>query len=85
MNIIHILLMVGLWFFTVTKGKAYLSVRDEFVKSGKDEQPKELKDARWAFIISAITAVLYTIIKLAYDGYSNRCQRHYDRLCREWL
>lgn len=65
MNIIHIVLMIGLWFFTVTKGKAYLSMRDEFVKSGKEEQPKELKDARWAFISSAITAVLYTIIKLA--------------------
>lgn len=65
MNIIHLLLMLGLWFFTVVKGKAYLNMRDEFVRSGKSEQPKELKDSRWAFIGSAITAVLYTIIKLA--------------------
>lgn len=65
MNIIHILLMVGLWYFTAVKGKAYLSMRDEFVRSGQSEQPKELKDSRWAFISSAITAVLYTIIKLA--------------------
>lgn len=65
MNIIHILLMVGLWYFTAVKGKTYLSMRDEFVRSGQSEQPKELKDSRWAFISSAITAVLYTIIKLA--------------------
>lgn len=65
MNIIHILLMIGLWFFTAVKGKTYLNMRDEFVRSGNSEQPKELKDSRWAFISSAITAVLYTIIKLA--------------------
>lgn len=65
MNIIHILLMIGLWFFTAIKGKTYLNMRDEFVRSGNSEQPKELKDSRWAFISSAITAVLYTIIKLA--------------------
>ena len=57
--------MIGLWYFTEVKGKAYLSMRDEFVRSGQSEQPKELKDSRWAFISSAITAVLYTIIKLA--------------------
>lgn len=65
MNLIHILLMIGLWFFTAVKGKTYLNMRDEFVRSGNSEQPKELKDSRWAFISSAITAVLYTIIKLA--------------------
>lgn len=65
MNLIHILLMIGLWLFTAVKGKTYLNMRDEFVRSGNSEQPKELKDSRWAFISSAITAVLYTIIKLA--------------------
>lgn len=44
---------------------AYLSVRDDFIKSGESEQPKELKDTQKAFIGSAIAAAIYTIIKLA--------------------
>lgn len=65
MNIIHILLMVGLWFFTIVKGKAYLNMRDDFIKSGESERPKALKDTKRAFISIAATAVIYTIIKLA--------------------
>lgn len=65
MNIIHLFLMIGLWFFAAVKGKAYLSMRDDFIKSGESEQPKELKDTQKAFIGSAIAAAIYTIIKLA--------------------
>lgn len=65
MNIIHILLMVGIWYVTIVKWEAYLNMRDDFIKSGASEQPKALKDTQRAFISSAVTAVIYTIIKLA--------------------
>lgn len=64
MNIIQLLLMFGLWVITIFKGKEYLILRDEFIKSGATEQSKELKDTKKAFISVAVTAIIYSIIKL---------------------
>lgn len=56
--------MIGLWVITIFKGKEYLRLRDEFIKSGATEQSKELKDTKKAFISVAVTAIIYSIIKL---------------------
>ena len=65
MNIIHILLLIGVWLSAIINGSSYLKQRDDFVKSGENEQPKSLKKARNSFLSSAVLAIIYTIIKLA--------------------
>lgn len=65
MNIIHVILLIGIWISTIVNGNSYLKQRDDFIKSGEKEQPKSLKKARSSFISSALCAIIYTIIKLA--------------------
>lgn len=64
MNIIQLLLMIGLWVVTIFKGKEYLNLRDEFIKSETTEQSQELKEAKKAFISVAVVAIIYSIIKM---------------------
>ncbi len=64
MNIIHIILLFGLWFVAVAKGISFINLRDEYIKSNKTEKPQELKSAQKAFINSLICAIVYTIIKI---------------------
>lgn len=64
MNIIQLLLMIGLWVVTIFKGKEYLKLRDDFIKSGATEQSKELKEAKKAFISVSVAAIIYSIMKL---------------------
>ena len=65
MNIIHIILLIGVWLSAIINGSSYLKQRDDFVKSGENEQPKSLKKARNSFLSSTVLAIVYTIIKLA--------------------
>ena len=64
MNIIHIVLLVGIWLVTIAKGKQYFHLRDTFIRSGEQEMPTECMNAKKLFISSLITAIIYTIIKL---------------------
>lgn len=64
MNIIHIALMIGLWFIAIMKGKQYFQLRDAFIRSGESEMPIECKSVKKVFISSLITAIIYTLIKL---------------------
>ena len=65
MNIIHVILLIGIWISAIVNGNSYLKQRDDFIKSGEKEQPKSLKKAHSSFISSALCAIIYTIIKLA--------------------
>lgn len=64
MNIIHIILLIGIWFVAITKGISFINLRDEYIKSNEAEKPQELKSAQKAFVSSLICAIVYTLIKI---------------------
>lgn len=64
MNIIHIVLLVGIWLLAISKGIAFINLRDEYIKSNANEKPQELKTTQKAFISSLVCAIIYTIAKL---------------------
>lgn len=64
MNIIHIILLVGIWILAITKGIAFINLRDEYIKSNATEKPEELKSTQKAFFSSLVCAIVYTIAKL---------------------
>lgn len=65
MNIIHIVLLIGIWFVAITKGISFINLRDEYTKSNATEKPAELKVAQKAFTSSLLCAIIYTLIKLS--------------------
>ena len=65
MNIIHIVLLVGIWFVAITKGISFIKLRDEYIKSNATEKPAELKATQKAFISSLLCAIVYTLVKLS--------------------
>lgn len=64
MNIIHIILLIGIWFVAITKGISFINLRDEYIKSNEAEKKQELKKVQKAFISSLICAIVYTLIKI---------------------
>ena len=64
MNIMHIVLLIGIWFFTITKGISFINLRDEYIKSNAIEKPQELKTTQKAFIGVLVCAIVYTIVKI---------------------
>lgn len=65
MNIIHIVLLIGIWFVAITKGISFINLRDVYIKSNATEKSAELKAAQKAFISSLVCAIVYTIVKLS--------------------
>lgn len=43
MNIMHIVLLIGIWIVAITKGIYFINLRDEYIKSNATEKPQELK------------------------------------------
>ncbi len=64
MNIIHIILLVGIWLITIKNGLTYINFRDMHIRSGATKKSQELMSAQKAFIRSLICAIIYTLIKL---------------------
>lgn len=64
MNIIHVVLLVGIWLVTIAKGKQYFQLRDAFIRSGESEMPTDCKNSKKVFISGLVTAIIYTLIKL---------------------
>lgn len=65
MNLIHIVLLIGVWLFAIMNVITFINARDDFIKSNEKEKPKELIKAQKALISSLLLAVIYTVAKIS--------------------
>ena len=57
MDIIHIVLLIGVWLVAIAEGISFINLRDQYIKSNEAEKPQELKKAQNLCLLFTISTI----------------------------